>query len=260
MIRGAVKAPAKASPPTPAAESAFAVVSCRNADVVLSLGQTATIVGEAVLEKTMISIIRVAKCALTLSLLGVPANAQTPERYKNFQASVYTREQEVAQMGDDNWLRPRWEIIRSQAKVSKIYLETHRDHMLVDEATLNHAIAFFRQQGLQVAGGITFTISEPNRFETFCYSNPEHRAWVKKVVEFTAKHFDELMLDDFFFTSCKPEGDITAKGTQSWRRYRLKLMTDPAQSRHRPGERHQSARQSRHQVPQLVRALPGPRL
>src|SRR5262249_15138058 len=155
----------------------------------------------------MIPALTRALAALTL-LTVTTLHAQTPERYKNFQASVYTREQEVAQMGDDNWLRPRWDTIRSQVKVGKIYLETHRDHTLVDEATLTHAIAFFRQQGLQIAGGITFTISEPNRFQTFCYSNPEDRAWVKKVVEFTARHFDEIILDDFFFTSCKSEGEI----------------------------------------------------
>ncbi len=169
--------------------------------------------------------------ALALSLLTVAAvHAQTPERYKNFQASVYAREQEVAQMGDPAWLGPRWETIRSQVKVSKIYLETHRDHTLVDEATLQRAIAFFKERGLQVAGGITFTISEPNRFETFCYSNPEHRAWVRKVVEYTARHFDEIILDDFFFTSCKSEGEIKAKGTQSWTQYRLRLMKDAAQA------------------------------
>jgi hypothetical protein len=56
----------------------------------------------------------IAMRALALSLVAIAAaHAQTPECYTNFQASVYTREQEVAQMGDDNWLQPRWEIIRS---------------------------------------------------------------------------------------------------------------------------------------------------
>jgi hypothetical protein len=169
-----------------------------------------------------------------LALLVIPAllpgalDAQTAKRYRNFQASVYTREQEVAQMGDPAWLEPRWANIQSQVKVSKIYLETHRDHTLVDEATLQRAIAFFKARGVQVAGGITFTISEPNRFETFCYSNPEHRAWVKKVVEFTAQHFDELILDDFFFTSCKSDLEIKAKGSRSWTHYRLDLMKNAA--------------------------------
>jgi hypothetical protein len=81
-----------------------------------------------------------------------------------------------------------------------------------------------------VAGGITLTISEPNRFETFCYSNPEHRAWVRKVVEHTAAHFDELILDDFFFTSCKSDVEIRARGRRSWTEYRLELMREAAQA------------------------------
>jgi hypothetical protein len=59
--------------------------------------------------------------------------------------------------------------------VDRIYIETHRDRILVDDATLEAAKKFFESNGVQVAGGITFTVSEPNRFETFSYSNPGHR-------------------------------------------------------------------------------------
>jgi hypothetical protein len=69
-----------------------------------------------------------------------------------------------------------------------------------------------------------------NRFETFCYSNPEHRKKVKEIVELTARHFDEIILDDFFFTDCKCELCIKAKGDQSWTDFRLKLMTEAAQN------------------------------
>ncbi|HBY50947.1 MAG TPA: hypothetical protein DEH15_00560 [Marinilabiliales bacterium] len=47
-------------------------------------------------------------------------------------------------------------------------------------------------------------------------------------MEYTAKHFDELILDDFFFTSCKCDLCIKAKGTKSWTDYRLELMTQAA--------------------------------
>ncbi|HTR00668.1 MAG TPA: hypothetical protein VMH83_11780 [Candidatus Acidoferrum sp.] len=156
----------------------------------------------------------------------LPVLAQPAPGYRNFTASVYTRYYEVAQMKDAAWMQQSWDTISSQVKVGKIYLETHRDRQLVDEATLNQAIAYFKGKGLTVAGGITLTISEPNRFETFCYSNSDDRAWVKKIVEFTAAHFDELILDDFFFTSCKSEGEIKAKGNQRWTDYRLKLLRD----------------------------------
>ncbi|WP_423126578.1 hypothetical protein [Gaoshiqia sp. Z1-71] len=81
-------------------------------------------------------------------------------------------------------------------------------------------------KGLEVGGGITYTIDESNSFETFCYSNPEHRDIVQQIAEHTARHFDDFILDDFFFTSCKSDIEIEAKGDMSWTEYRTKLMTE----------------------------------
>jgi hypothetical protein len=98
-----------------------------------------------------------------------------------------------------------------------------------DDATLIKVKKFFNSRGIETAGGITLTVNESNRFETFCYSNPEHRKKVREIVEFTAKHFNELILDDFFFTDCKCELCIKAKGNQSWTSFRLDQMTRAAQ-------------------------------
>ena len=89
---------------------------------------------------------------------------------------------------------------------------------------------FFAERGVAVAGGITYTVSEPNRFETFSYSNPEHRRAVQQIAEHTARHFDEFILDDFFFTSTKSEFDVKARGTRSWTEYRLAVMEDAARN------------------------------
>ena len=157
-----------------------------------------------------------------LSVLAVPALAQ----HKNFTVSVYVRAYEVDKMKDTQWLESSWKTISSQLDVDKIYLETHRDMLLVDDATLEKAKKFFLKQGLEVAGGITYTISEPNDFETFSYSDPKDREWVKKVAETTARHFDEMLLDDFFFTSSKTDVEIAAKGDRSWTEYRLERMNE----------------------------------
>ncbi len=152
--------------------------------------------------------------------------AQKPPFYKNFIVSVYTRAYEVRDMADQKKLEETWNLISQQVKIDKIYLETHRDQLIVDEKTLQSAIKFFKSKGVKVAGGITYTIDESNNFETFCYSNPEHRKKVKEIAEYTAKYFDEFILDDFFFTSCKCDLCIAAKGDMSWTDYRLKLMTE----------------------------------
>jgi hypothetical protein len=150
-------------------------------------------------------------------------------RYQNFTAAIYARVYEVQQMQDLDWLRTRFEVMRQHVKVSKIYLETHRDMVVAEEATLLQARRYFADQGIQVAGGITVTVNERNRFQTYCYTNPEHRQKLTEVVEFTARLFDEVILDDFFFTNCKCSSCIQAKGEQSWTRFRLDLMTQAAQ-------------------------------
>jgi len=154
--------------------------------------------------------------------------AQQPGTYKNFTVAVYARAYEVREMADLEKLETNWNKITGQLKVGKIYLETHRDKIIVDEKTLAAAKKFFTSRGIQVAGGITYTMDESNHFETFCYSNPEHRQKAREIAEYTARHFDEFILDDFFFTSCKCDLCIKAKGDLSWTDYRLKLMTGAA--------------------------------
>src|SRR4051812_39778764 len=153
------------------------------------------------------------------------------QQYKNFKVSIYCRAYEVRQMGDTtNYLKPIWNEISRQMKVDKVYLETHRDLIIVDQQTLNIAKKFFKDRGIQLAGGITLTISEPNRFQTFCYSDPNDRKKVKELSEYTAKNFDEFILDDFFFTNCKDDEAIKDKGNKSWTQYRLDLMADAAKT------------------------------
>ncbi|MGD2095599.1 MAG: hypothetical protein PVH77_11380, partial [Phycisphaerales bacterium] len=138
------------------------------------------------------------------------------ENYQNFDVAVYARAYEVREMGETSWLEPRWNEISRQVKVDKVYLETHRDMIIVDEETIHKAKKFFEEKGIRTAGGITLTVNERNRFETFCYTSAEHRKKVKEIIEHTARLFDEVILDDFFFTNCKCESCIKAKGNKSW--------------------------------------------
>ena len=163
-------------------------------------------------------------------LLSVSGPAPAAERYTSFTAAAYARAYEVRQMGDLDWLSARFSVMEKHVKVSKIYLETHRDKIVVDSQTLAKAKRFFEERGIQTAGGITLTINERNRFQTFCYSDPDDRRFVQEVVEHTARHFDEIILDDFFFTSCKTEVEIRAKGERSWTEYRLALLDEAARN------------------------------
>ncbi|MEJ2246058.1 MAG: hypothetical protein P8Y80_08305, partial [Acidobacteriota bacterium] len=158
----------------------------------------------------------------------LPSGVHAAGNYRNFKVSVYARVYEVNRMSDLGWLEPRWAEMSRQVKIDKIYLETHRDMVVAEKETIEKAKRFFEDRKIEVAGGITATVSERNWFQTYCYSNPEHRRKLKEVVEYTAGFFDELILDDFFFTNCKCELCIEAKGEKSWTRFRLDQLNQAA--------------------------------
>ncbi len=168
---------------------------------------------------------------LIISLLFILFFSGYSQKYQNFKVSIYCRVFEVKKMGDTaNYLIPAWNEITRQLKVDKVYLETHRDMELINQDTLDIVKEFFIKRNIEIAGGITYTIKESNNFQTFCYNNSEHRKKVREIAEFTAKNFNEFILDDFFFTSCKSDGAIKDKGDRSWTDYRLDLMKEAAQT------------------------------
>lgn len=160
------------------------------------------------------------------SLMLLAAGSLMAGNYESFKVSIYTRAYEVEKMKDLHWLDSTWTVISQQLMVDKIYLETHRDLLIVPDKTLEQAKRYFQSKGIEVAGGITYTIDESNNFETFAYSDPKDRKKVQEIAEHTAKHFDEFILDDFFFTSAKTDVEIATKGDRSWTDYRLELMTE----------------------------------
>ena len=148
--------------------------------------------------------------------------------YSNFVVSVYCRAYEVRQMTNLVWLSNVWNTIGSQLKVDKVYLETHRDGVIPDRETIATAKRFFESRGIRVAAGIATVASERNLYQSFCYSTPADRRKLKEVVEYTAGQFDEIILDDFFFTNCKCDKCVKAKGDKSWTQFRLEQMDEVA--------------------------------
>lgn len=170
------------------------------------------------------------KVFLTLAVVLTMVPMLFAGNYKSYRVSIYTRAYEVEKMSDPQWLESTWKTISSQMKVDRIYLETHRDTKIVPQSTLDAAKKFFKKQGVEVCGGITYTISEPNNFETYCYTKTSDRKKVQEIAEYTAKNFDLFILDDFFFVDCKCDSCIEAKGDQSWHEFRLKQMTEAGQN------------------------------
>lgn len=146
--------------------------------------------------------------------------------YKNFRAALYIRSLDLAPLrGDITPFRKTFERINKNVKLDKVYLETHRDLVITDEETILAVREYLTGLGIETSGGITATIKESDNFKTYCYSNPVYREKMKEVVQYTARLFDEVVFDDFYFTNCKCPLCIAAKGEKSWTQFRLELMT-----------------------------------
>jgi hypothetical protein len=130
----------------------------------------------------------------------------------------------VEQMKDPQYLQSTWETLSGQVKIDKVYLETYRSGRTADNALLDQVKEFFLARGVEVAGGIGLTVMESNNFQSFCYTDAKDREFVKKLSEMTARHFNEIILDDFYFNNTKNDSDIAAKGSRSWDDFRVQLM------------------------------------
>jgi hypothetical protein len=144
--------------------------------------------------------------------------------YKNFEVSVYVMASDVQKMKDRPWLEAQWKKVTDGLKVDKVYLETYREEKWANQEAVDAAKKFFKEKGVKTAGGIATVEKGWPFFVTFCYTDQAQRKKLKDIVEFTAKNFDEVILDDFFFTSTKRDSDIRGKGSRSWTSFRLDLM------------------------------------
>jgi hypothetical protein len=113
--------------------------------------------------------------------------------------------------------------------ISKVYLEAFRDGYQADAATLTTARDFFRHAGLQVSGCVTTTgLGKPSTGwkVAACYTNRHNQQHLADIFRYAAGLFNEIMIDDFFFTDCTCSECAAAKGSMSWKQYRDKLMVE----------------------------------
>lgn len=147
--------------------------------------------------------------------------------YSNLSISVYFRYQEVHSIPTSlDRFSNQWANVEKQVNVDKVYLETTRNAQLATESDVTTLKAFFTKRGIKVSAGLGLTVNEPNRFQSYCYSAPADREKVKSMAEFTARYFDEIILDDFYFSNCKCERCIAAKGDKSWTAFRTQQMDE----------------------------------
>jgi hypothetical protein len=155
---------------------------------------------------------------------AAPAHAQgqSQGKYKNFRVALYALRGNVTRWTNSQTLAADYDEMTRQIKFDKVYLEFAGGHQMVNEATLDPIKKFFTDRGLLVSAAIV-----PNGLSL---TNQADRAYLKGAVEAAARHFDEVIFDDWFFMSSKTAGDIAAKGNRSWTQYRLDAWDEAAEN------------------------------
>ena len=139
--------------------------------------------------------------------------------------------------------------------MTKVYIETFRSDYLAPRETLQRAKERFLAAGFDVSGCVTTTIvgKKSTGWNIIsCYTDPETQDHLREIFEYTAELFDEIMIDDFWFTDCQCGDCDTARQSKTvtigdktypvtgdtWEDYRCELMVQLSRDRswHRPSE------------------------
>ncbi len=147
--------------------------------------------------------------------------------YKHFKTAIYIPVGVAHPLADPKVFAHQFARAMSQVPFDKVYLEVYRNHDFLTDAEAETIKTEFEAKGIEVAGGMTLAAGgEGGQFGTFDYENPKDRAECQKAVETAARHFNEVIMDDFFFYTSKSDADIAAKGDKSWTQYRLEKMRE----------------------------------
>ena len=125
--------------------------------------------------------------------------------------------------------------------VTKVYVESFRSKYQAERDALVHAKERLLAAGFQVSGCVTTTIvgKRSTGWDLIsCYTDQKTQERLQEIFEFTAGIFDEIMIDDFWFTDCQCDecqaarkaktvtiGDKTYPvAGDTWEDYRCELM------------------------------------
>jgi len=126
--------------------------------------------------------------------------------------------------------------------VTRVFVEAFRDGYQAEKGALENAKVRFLAGGIEVSGCVTPTRvgkSSTGWKDTIsCYTDMPTQEKIQAIFEYTAGIFDEIMIDDFWFTDCAcPECDAARKARtvtigdrkypvagDTWSDYRLELM------------------------------------
>ncbi len=128
-----------------------------------------------------------------------------------------------------------------QYGITKVHLEAFGRGLYAKKEILIAARDKFLKEGFEVSSGVTTTQFGKNAVNggdgvvewtgSQCYTNKETQAELQRLIEYTASMFDEIILDDWFFTQCQCDECIRARGDMTWAKYYTTLMDKMSRER-----------------------------
>jgi hypothetical protein len=129
-----------------------------------------------------------------------------------------------------------------QTGITKVYIECFRSGYQAPRPALENARNRFLAEGFRVSGCVTTTkVGRPSTgwsSEISCYTDLPTQRRLRQIFEYAASMFDEIMIDDFWFTDCTcPECEAARRAERvtigshtypvngdTWEDYRRELM------------------------------------
>ena len=166
--------------------------------------------------------IAAACCALSLVSRAMPADAPVPSaRWAHIKTALFCTGEDVENLLKKAGDRKAALAYFAPLRLSKVYLENGTgDPGAV--AMLREIAADLRAQGLEVSGAVV-PASENG---PLCYNNPKDMALLEAKVRVLAQVFDEIIVDDWLFTTCTCAKCVEGRGADSWADYRSRLVAE----------------------------------
>ena len=162
--------------------------------------------------------------ALMAAAAGAQAGAPKADagpRWKSIKTALFFTSQDVQELLATPEQRRATLAYFAPLHLSKVYLEgSHReDHA---KGTLAEIVAALKATGLEVSGAVV----PAGRRGPLCYNNAEDMAMLEARVRELAEVVDEIIVDDWLFTTCTCAKCLAGRSSESWADYRSRLVAE----------------------------------
>jgi hypothetical protein len=143
-------------------------------------------------------------------------------RWSNIKFAIYFTYPDIENLLSDSVQFEKTMEYFAPVKPERVYLEGNSEGK-INIDLLRKLKYKFNSMGIEVYGAMVPVSPHGGPSN---YTNPEDLAALKSRMESLAKVFDNIILDDWLFTTATDEKSVKQRGNQSWAYYRTKLLLE----------------------------------